>query len=68
MKELILYSFLLVALLGHLVWAVKMYREVNADPGLSFHEKNSWKLRSLIFPALFLFYYRQEKKRRNFGS
>jgi hypothetical protein len=41
-----------------------MYREVNADTGLSFKEKNDWKLKSLISPALFLAYYRQDKKRR----
>lgn len=68
MKELIIYSILLVAILGHCLMAVKMYREVNADPDLKFHEKNAWKLRALIFPGLFLFYYRQEKKRRNFGN
>ena len=68
MKELFIYSFLLIAILGHCIMAAKMYREVNADSGLSFHEKNAWKLRALIFPGLFLFYYRQEKKRRNFGN
>ncbi|WP_026950699.1 hypothetical protein [Algoriphagus mannitolivorans] len=67
MRELVIYSILLIAVLGHCIAAVKMYREVNADSGLSFHEKNAWKLRALISPLLFLYYYRQEKKRRNFG-
>ena len=65
MRELIIYSILLVAILAHCFWAAKMYREINRDPDLSFHEKNAWKLKALISPGLFLFYYRQEKKRRN---
>ncbi|MBS4072202.1 MAG: hypothetical protein KGZ90_12775 [Algoriphagus sp.] len=64
MKELIIYLVLLVAILGHLVVASKMYREVNADKGLTFKQKNYWKLKALLFPALFWFYYRQEKKKR----
>jgi hypothetical protein len=65
MNELVVYSLLFVAILGHLVAAAKMYKEVHADEGLAFKEKNDWKLKSLIFPALYWFYYRQEKKRRN---
>jgi hypothetical protein len=64
MGELIFYSILLIAALGHAVAAAKMYREVNADKGLTFKQKNDWKLKALIFPALFWFYYRQEKKKR----
>jgi hypothetical protein len=64
MNELVFYSVLFVAILGHLIAASKMYKEVNADAGLTFKEKNDWKLKALIFPALFWFYYRQEKKRR----
>lgn len=64
MGELILYSILLVAVLGHAVAAAKMYREVNADKGLTFKQKNDWKLKALIFPALYWFYYRKEKKKR----
>lgn len=64
MKELIIYLVLLLAILGHLVVASKMYREVNADKGLTFKQKNDWKLKALLFPALFWFYYRQEKKKR----
>ncbi|MBC6365610.1 hypothetical protein [Algoriphagus sp. AK58] len=65
MYELVFYSMLFVAILGHLVFASKMYKEVNSDQGLTFREKNDWKLKSLLFPALFWFYYRQEKKKRN---
>jgi len=64
MNELVIYSILLLAALGHAVASAKMYKEVNADAGLTFKEKNDWKLKALIFPALFWFYYRQEKKRR----
>lgn len=64
MKELIVYLVLLLAILGHLVVASKMYKEVNADKGLTFKQKNDWKLKALLFPALFWFYYRQEKKKR----
>lgn len=64
MNELIIYSILFIAILGHCVAAAVLYREINADQGLSFTEKNSWKLKALISPALFWFYYRQEKKKR----
>jgi hypothetical protein len=64
MNELVIYSILLLAALGHAVASAKMYKEVNQDRGLTFKQKNDWKLKALIFPALFWFYYRQEKKRR----
>ena len=64
MKELIIYLVLLLAILGHLVVASKMYKEVNADKGSNFKQKNDWKLKALIFPALYWFYYRKEKKKR----
>ena len=64
MTELVIYSILFIGVLIHCVASVKMYREVNADTGLSFKEKNDWKLKSLISPALFWRYYRQDKKRR----
>ncbi|PZV86464.1 hypothetical protein CLV31_102364 [Algoriphagus aquaeductus] len=65
MNELVFYSLLLVAILGHLVAAAKMYKEVQADESLTFKEKNDWKLKSLVSPAWYWYYYRQEKKRRN---
>ncbi|OOG78823.1 hypothetical protein [Algoriphagus sp. A40] len=64
MNELLIYSFLLVVVLGHCTAAVFMYRELNADTGLTFREKNDWKLKALVSPALYWYYYRQEKKRR----
>ncbi|TDQ17201.1 hypothetical protein DFQ04_1853 [Algoriphagus boseongensis] len=65
MQELIIYAFLFLALLGHCLLAGTMYRKVHADEELSLTEKNFWKLRALIFPLLFWFYYHQEKKRRS---
>lgn len=65
MKELVIYSVLLLAVLGHAFAAVRMYREVNGDQTLSFHEKNNWKLRALISPLIFWSYYRKDKNRRN---
>ena len=64
MSELVFYSVLFVAILGHLIAASKMYKEVNQDNGLTFKQKNDLKLKALLFPALFWFYYRQEKKKR----
>jgi hypothetical protein len=64
MNELVFYSVLFVAILGHLIAASKMYKEVNQDNGLTFKQKNDWKLKALLFPALFWFYYSQEKKKR----
>lgn len=65
MTELWIYAILFVSILGHCLAGVLMYRAVNADTGLSITEKNSWRLRALISPALFWYYYKQEKKRRN---
>jgi hypothetical protein len=64
MSQLVIYTILFVAVLVHCFAAAKMYREVNADTGLSFREKNDWKLKSLISPALYWKSYRQDKKRR----
>jgi hypothetical protein len=64
MTELVIYSILLFAVLGHAVASAKMYKKVNQDRGLTFKQKNDWKLKALIFPVLVWFYYRQEKKRR----
>lgn len=66
MKDLVLYLALLLAALGHSVAAAKMYREVSLDKSLTFKEKNKWKLKSLVFPALFWYYYLIEKRKRNF--
>jgi hypothetical protein len=66
MKDLVFYLALLLAVLAHLVAAAKMYREINLDKSLTFAEKNNWKLKALVFPALFWYYYRNEKRKRNF--
>lgn len=65
MNEIVLYALLFLALLGHTLLAGKLYRKIHKDPDFSFSEKNQWKLKALIFPALFWFYFHQEKKRRN---
>lgn len=61
MIELILYSILFVAILAHLVLASVIYKKINADPSLSFHQKNQWRLRALIFPAYYWFAFRKKK-------
>ncbi|WP_209332732.1 hypothetical protein [Lunatimonas salinarum] len=61
MTELIIYSVLLLAIIAHLVLASIMYKEINADTSLSFHEKNQWRLRALIFPAYFWFAFQKKK-------
>lgn len=64
MSELVIYSLLFLILLGHTLLAGKLYRKIHNDPDFSFSEKNQWKLKSLISPAIFWFYFHQEKKRR----
>lgn len=63
MTELLIYSFLLLLLLGHLTFAFKMYRTIQKDQNLSFHEKNDWKLKALVFPAYFWFLYKKKLKK-----
>lgn len=65
MTELIIYSILLLAALGHAVFALKMYKQVNTDKGVTFKQKNDWKLKALVFPGYFWFEYQKEKKQRN---
>jgi len=64
MTELYIYAVLFLVLLGHCLLAGKMYRTIHEDEALTLSEKNFWKLRALIFPGLFWFYYQEEKKRR----
>ncbi|MCC5937554.1 MAG: hypothetical protein JJU34_09740 [Lunatimonas sp.] len=61
MTELIVYSLLFLAIIAHLVLASIMYKRINAHPSLSFHEKNRWRLRALIFPAYFWFAFQKKK-------
>jgi hypothetical protein len=65
MNELLLYAFLFLALITHCLLAGKMYRTVHQDTGLTFKAKNDWKLKALIFPGLYWFYYKNEKRRQN---
>jgi hypothetical protein len=64
MTELLIYSILLVAALGHAGASAKMYKQINADKGLTFKQKNDWKLKALTFPAYFWFAYQKQKKIR----
>ncbi|AEL25481.1 hypothetical protein Cycma_1727 [Cyclobacterium marinum DSM 745] len=50
MNELIFYSLLLIVVLGHLIMASFFYRQISKTDKLSFHEKNQWRLKALIFP------------------
>jgi hypothetical protein len=63
MNELIIYAIVFVLLIGHCLLAGKMYRAVHQDAGLSFNEKNDWKLKSLIFPGFFWWQYQKQKQR-----
>ncbi len=60
MTELIIYAILFLAIFAHALMASMMYLRVHKDEQLSFNEKNSWKLKSLIFPA---YYWGKYKKR-----
>lgn len=59
MTELIIYGILLIAVLAHLIFASLLYKKINADPNLGFHEKNDWRLKALIFPAYFWFAFKK---------
>lgn len=62
MTELIIYAILFLALIGHILFASKMYRIVQADNSLGMREKNDWKLKALVFPA---YYFGRYKDRNN---
>lgn len=53
MTELIIYAFVFILLIGHCLFAGKMYRAVHEDASLTYTEKNDWKLKALIFPVYF---------------
>lgn len=61
MQELISYAVIFAALIGHCLFAGKMYRTVHADNSLSIKDKNDWKLKALIFPGYFWFRYKNAK-------
>ncbi len=58
MNELIIYSILLIALLAHLGMAMALYVKINRSKALSFHEKNKWRLKALLFPAYYWFVFK----------
>lgn len=61
MTELIIYTVLFAALMGHCLFANKMYRTVHEDQSLKMKEKNDWKFKALLFPAYFWGKYKQQK-------
>lgn len=61
MTELIIYAFIFVLLIGHCLFAGKMYRDVHANSSLTVREKNDWKLKALIFPVYFWGKYQKVK-------
>ncbi len=60
MTELIIYSLLFIALLAHLVMAMALYGKIKRSKKLSFHQKNNWRLKALIFPAYYWFAFSKE--------
>lgn len=50
MLALIVYSVLLMAVLGHGWAAARWYKKIHQHPQLTFSQKNTLKLRALIFP------------------
>ncbi|MBM3426002.1 MAG: hypothetical protein FJX97_03330 [Bacteroidetes bacterium] len=50
MGELIFYSVLLLAVLGHGWAAARWYKKIHQHPQLTFGQKNALKMRALIFP------------------
>ncbi len=61
MTELILYAVALLLVLVHLLMASLFYRHINNNPRLSFHEKNDWRLKALVFPAYYWFRYKRQQ-------
>ena len=61
MTEVIIYAILFAALMGHCLFANKMYRAVHEDQSLKMKEKNDWKFKALLFPAYFYGKYKQQK-------
>ena len=53
MFELVMYALVFLALIFHAIMAFRMYLSVHHNDKLTWSEKNSWKLKALIFPAYF---------------
>ena len=51
MVELLVYSLLLVAVLGHGWAAARWYKKIHQNTQLTFSQKNVLKLRALVFPV-----------------
>ncbi len=50
MVELLVYSLLLLAALGHGWAAARWYKKIHQNTELTFSQKNTLKLRALVFP------------------
>lgn len=53
MLELIIYALIFLALIGHIIMALKMYVAVHNNKALPVQERNSWKIKALFFPAYY---------------
>lgn len=53
MSELVLYALVFLALIFHVIMAFRMYLTVHHNDKLTLTEKNSWKLKALVFPAYY---------------
>ena len=53
MLELIIYALVFLALIGHIIMAFRMYMAVHHNKALPMQERNSWKLKALVFPAYY---------------
>ncbi|WP_194775250.1 hypothetical protein [Pararhodonellum marinum] len=59
MTELLIYAVLFIALFAHAMMASMMYLAVHKNEYLESKEKNSWKLKALVFPAFYWFQYKK---------
>lgn len=53
MIELIIYAIVFLAVIAHVILAFRMYLAVHNNEKLPLREKNSWKIRALIFPVYY---------------
>lgn len=53
MLELIIYALVFLALIGHIIMALRMYVSVHRNTTLPMREKNAWKVKALVFPAYY---------------
>ena len=60
MTELIIYAIVFALLLAHSIMASFFYGKIHRNEELSLHEKNNWKLKSLILPAYFYTKYKKK--------